>query len=99
MNIALATPVADTWMHGGWGWGWMSLMMIVMALFWGAVIAGIVWAIRGVASGAPAREPNARHETPADILDRRFAEGDISEEDYRARRKLLASRGEPLVRA
>jgi putative membrane protein len=98
VNIALATPVADTWMHGGWGWGWMSLMMVMMVLFWGAVIAGIVWLIRGAAWGRSEPDRPVNTESPAEILDRRFAEGDISEEDYRARRDVLAGRGEPLVK-
>ena len=98
MNIALATLVADTWMHGDWGWGWMALMMVMMLLFWGAIIAGIVWLIRGASWGATPRGPGASKETPAEILDRRFAQGEISEEDYRARREVLAGRGEPLVR-
>ena len=98
MNIAFATPVADTWMHGGWGWGWMSLMMVMMVLFWGAVIFGIVWLIRGAAWGSTPRERDMPKETPAEILDRRFAEGGISEEDYRARREVLKGRSEPLLR-
>ena len=98
MNIALATLVADTWMHGDWGWGWMALMMVMMLLFWGAIIAGIVWLIRGASWGTTPRVPDASKETPAEILDRRFAQGEISEEDYRARREVLAGRGEPLVR-
>jgi putative membrane protein len=97
MNIA-QIPLADTWMHGGWGWGWMSLMMIMMVLFWGAVIFGVVWLIRGATSRTPAREPNVSKETPAEILDRRFAEGELDEEDYRARREVLAGRGEPIGR-
>ena len=99
MNIASASVLADTWMHGGWGWGWMSLMMVVMVLFWGAVIAGIVWLVRGASWGPMPPERDVRKETPAEILDRRFAEGEISEEDYSARREVLAGRGEPLVRA
>ena len=98
MNVALATPVADTWMHGGWGWGWMSLMMVMMVLFWGAIIAGIVWLIRAGASGRPVPERPVSKETPTEILDRRFAEGELSEEDYRARREVLAARREPLAR-
>jgi putative membrane protein len=85
--------LADTWMHGGWGWGWMALMMGVMLVFWGAVIVGIVWLVRGAASGPAPRERDASMETPAEILDRRFAEGEISEEDYRARREVLTGRG------
>jgi putative membrane protein len=89
VNVASASLLADTWMHGGWGWGWMALMMAVMLVFWGAVIVGIVWLIRGAASGVWLRERGASKETPTEILDRRFAEGEIGEEDYRARRELL----------
>jgi len=96
MSIAQTIPLADTWMHGGWGW--MSLMMVMMLLFWGAVITGIVWLIRGALWGPPPPERSVTKEGPVDILDRRFAEGEISEDDYRARREVLARRGEPLVR-
>lgn len=83
-------PLADTWMHGGWGWGWMTLMMIVMLLFWGAVIYGIFWLIRSTARGGPSGgEPFGSRESPLDILDRRFAEGALTEGDYRARRQVL----------
>ena len=89
MTIAQSIPVADTWMHGGWGWGWMTLMLLMMLLFWGAIIATIVWLIRGTALGRSASEKPASSETPTAILDRRFAEGDIDEEDYRARMRAL----------
>jgi putative membrane protein len=98
VNIALAAPVADTWTHGGWGWGWMSAMMVMMVLFWGAVIAGIVWLIRGATWGRSVPDRPVSKESPAEVLDRRFAEGDISEEDYRARREVLEGRSEPLLR-
>ena len=96
MSTAQSIPLAGTWMHGGWGWGWMSLMMVMMVLFWGVIIAGVVWLIRGASWGSPPRERSK--ETPVEILERRFAEGEIGEEDYRARREVLARRGEPLVR-
>jgi putative membrane protein len=87
MNIAQTMPLADTWMHGGWGWGWMSLMMIV---FWGAVIFGIVWLIRGVGRGGSAPgERRLSRESPVQILERRFAEGAMTPEEYRARREVL----------
>ena len=98
MNAGRSFLLADTWMHGGWGGGWMILMMVVMVLFWAAVIFGIVSLIRGAAWGRSVPDPPVVKESPADILDRRFAEGDISEEDYQARREVLAGRGEPLVR-
>lgn len=84
-------PLADTWgMHGDFGWGWMALMMIFMVLFWAAVIFGIVWLVRGTTQGTwiPG-DSGVSKESPLDILDRRFAEGAMTEEDYRARREVL----------
>lgn len=86
MEIAQIIPVADTWgMHGDVGWGWMVGMMLMMVLFWGAIIFGAIWLIRG----AIGRRPEERRESPTDLLERRFAEGAISVEDYRTRRKVL----------
>jgi putative membrane protein len=66
----------------------MSLMMVV---FWGAIILGIVWLIRGVVRGGSAPgETTARRETAVEILERRFAEGTMTPDDYRARREILA---------
>ena len=84
-------PLADTWgMHGDFGWGWMAWMMVFMVLFWAALIFGIVWLVRGTTQGrwSPGESPVSK-ESPLDILDRRFAEGAITEEDYRARREVL----------
>src|SRR5262245_37146428 len=69
---------------------WMAVMMILMVLFWGALIFGLVWLVRDTAGGRSTRgEPPVSKESPFDVLDRRFAEGAISEEDYRARRGVL----------
>jgi putative membrane protein len=89
-------PVADTWgMHGDVGWGWMIGMMILMVLFWGAIIFGVIWLIRGAVDGRPTDRkewpPAERKESPTEILERRFAEGAISAEDYRARREVLGN--------
>ena len=92
MNVAEIVPLADTWgMDGEAGWGWMVLMMGSMALFWGAVILGIAWLIRGAARGGPAArgETTVGRETAVEILERRFAEGALTLEDYRARREVL----------
>jgi putative membrane protein len=97
MSSAPTIPLADAWMHGSWGWGWISLMIVMMLLVWGAIIA-IVWLIRAAASGRPIPERPTSGETPAQILDRRFAQGEIEEEDYRARWEVLASRGAPAGR-
>jgi hypothetical protein len=43
--------------------------------------------IRGAVGG----RPQERKESPIDVLERRFAEGAISVEDYRARREVLGN--------
>ena len=94
MNIAQIIPLADTWgMHGDVGWGWMTLMMPLMVLFWAAVVFGIVWLIRSAARGgpAPSGETSVSREAPVEILERRFAEGALTLEDYRARREVLVN--------
>lgn len=78
--------MADTWMHGGWGWGWMAVMMIGMLIFWGAIIFGFVWLVRG----AFGRQAAPLADSPEDILARRFAEGAISAEEYTNRKSVLA---------
>lgn len=81
--------IADTfdWHHGDTGVGWWILMMLGMVIFWGLVIYGVVWLVRGAASPAP-------RETPAEILQRRLARGEISVEEYERRRALLEADAE-----
>ena len=77
-------------MHGDVGAGWWIVMMAVMVLFWGAIIAAVAWLIRGVTRGGSA--PGERlvdRESFLQILERRFAEGEITAEDYRARQEVL----------
>jgi putative membrane protein len=63
---------------GSWSWLWMTLMMLV---FWGGVIGVAVWAIR---SGL-----GSRRETATDVLRRRLAAGDISQEDFEKTKRIL----------
>jgi putative membrane protein len=90
LAMAMTIPLADTWgMHGDdVGTGWMIVMMVAMVVFWGAVILGIAWLVRGGFDRSRAGRRETR-ETPSGILERRFAEGAISVEDYRERRDVL----------
>lgn len=66
-----------------WAWGHTWWGFIWMALFWVAVIALLVWAVRqGGSSGRRALDPQQ-------ILDERFARGEISEKEYRERKQVL----------
>lgn len=63
----------------GWMWGFgMGLGGLTMLVFWGAVIAGIVLLVRQVGQGGSA----ASRETPIDVLKRRYAAGEITQEQY-----------------
>jgi hypothetical protein len=66
-------------------------MMIGMALFWGAIILGLVWRIR---DGPRRRQPDPE-ETALAILHRRFAEGALSLDDYHQRKSVLTGAAAP----
>lgn len=70
--------------YPGWGWGHALAMAAVMIAVWGIVAWGVVSALRGFSR--PQREDDPRR-----ILDRRFARGELTEEDYRKARELLSS--------
>jgi uncharacterized membrane protein len=92
VNIAQTIPLADTWgMHGDVGAGWMILMMAVIVLFWGAIIFGVVWLIRRAWGDSTPGPTLVSRESPVETLERRFAEGAITPEDYRARREVLVN--------
>jgi uncharacterized membrane protein len=91
MNVLAIVPLADWGMHGDFGAGWMILMMGVMVLFWAAVVLGIVWLVRGGLEGRREKRAHGQMPTSTEILDRRFAEGAISVDDYRERREVIAS--------
>ncbi len=70
----------------GFGWGWW--MPIVMIVFWGLVIWGIVALVRG-AGGC--RVPSQRDSTESalEILKKRYARGEINRDEFEARKKDL----------
>ena len=67
----------------GWGFGFGGIFMI---LFWIAVVVLLVAAVRwlmGVSTGGgPGQSPGAR-----EILDRRYARGELTREEYEATRR------------
>ncbi len=85
--------------YGGMGWGGMPFGgMIGMVLLWAALIAAIVWVVVRLLPGRQAAQgPRSAQESPEEILDRRFARGEIDLETYQAQRSALASaRGQDL---
>jgi putative membrane protein len=79
-------------MMGGWYGGGMGLgAWLFMGAFWVALLAVIVWLVVRLlpTGGRPARDAGA--DSPEDILDRRFARGEIDEPVYAAQRAALAA--------
>jgi putative membrane protein len=75
------------WWHlGSLGWGMMALGIICMLVFWGAIIALIIWGVRRL----------SRHEinkmntaAPLDIVKERYAKGEITKEQFEQMKKDL----------
>ncbi len=63
---------------GGWhmGSGWWIVMVVLMVLFWGGVIAVVVWGIRQF-TGDQRRDRSA-----LDIAKERLAGGEITKEEF-----------------
>ncbi|MPY84064.1 MAG: hypothetical protein GEV00_12260 [Actinophytocola sp.] len=73
----------------GVGSAWMVLMPVVWLVLIGAVVWAVVWLARDRGSGGGQRRPE--RETPLEILDRRYALGEVDTEEYlRARDHLIA---------
>ena len=63
---------------------------IMMVLFWGGIILVIVLVVRSIGSGSAggAGAPSVG-KAPLDILNERFARGEIDKEEFEERKKLL----------
>ena len=73
-------------MYGWYGWGWGILMMVA---FWGLLLV-LVWIL--VRSAVGSRDERRARPDALEILDERFARGEIDEDEYRQKRRVLDSR-------
>ncbi len=72
------------WSEGAW---WMmALMGVINVVFWGAIVALGVWALRRVTQPARAERPS-----PEEIARERYARGEITREQFEEIRTTLAS--------
>jgi putative membrane protein len=84
MSLALAAAGrAWPWWTSGYGWPWALLWLGFAVLFWGGLIAILVWAVRSAAT------PRRRPDTAMEVLARRLAAGEISRDEYEHIRRLL----------
>lgn len=72
----------------GYGSGW--IWMMVMPLLWIGLIAVIIWAVVALAQRNGRQHRPQRGETPQEILDRRFASGEIDTGTYTQARARLS---------
>jgi len=77
------------WYHDGVGWGGWLVMVVGMVAFWGLVVFAVVTIFGKSDSDSGSADPGGSR--PLDILDARFARGEIDESEYRARTDVLRS--------
>lgn len=68
-----------------WNGSWWP-MWLGMILFWGALIWFAVWLVRRTEHGPSRETPRS---DPRTILEERFARGEIDEEEFERRTKVL----------
>jgi len=79
--VAQERPYDWAWgMHPMWG-VWGIAMMLMMLVFWGAVIVGVVLAIRWLAG----QGERSRSDRAVDILRERYARGEINKDEFEAK--------------
>ena len=88
--LADAPGGAEYGHHGMWGGGWGGMLfgLIMLLLVIAAIVAVVVLVVRFMAgSGSGTAKPSGK--TPADILEERFARGEIDAEEFEERRRVL----------
>lgn len=75
-----------------WGWGmhpmwgvWGIGVMLMMLLFWGLVIVGVVLGIRWLVT----QGKETRSDSAMEILRQRYARGEINKEEFEAKKRDL----------
>ncbi len=74
-------------MNWGYGMGWGG--MIIMAVFWISVIAGIIFLIRWVVLSTDRRHETKAEDSALEILRKRYAKGEINKEEFEEKKKDL----------
>jgi putative membrane protein len=67
------------WMFGGYMW-----------VVWLVVLIGLVYLFKAIL-GSPNKRTEDRADTPLAILEKRYARGDISKEEFTERKKALSA--------
>jgi putative membrane protein len=74
----------------GWGYGMGWFGMILMGLFWIAIIVGIIFLIKWLFVSAGTKGHRADSEDSAlEILKRRYARGEVNKEEFEQKKRDL----------
>lgn len=76
--------------HEGMGWG-MLFGGLWMLLFWGLIIALVVWGIKKVTERGGSGSTTPEKRDPLEIAKERYAKGQISKEEFDQIKKDLLS--------
>ena len=78
--------------NGGWGPGSMpgfGFGWIFMLLFWGLLILGLVALVKWLFMGRGAGSPPPATKTPLQILEERYARGEIDRDEFEQKKRDL----------
>jgi putative membrane protein len=79
-------------MMTGFGMGVGGIGLILMLLFWASLIFGGVWLVKTIFSSGQQKQTgmvNLEQTSPLDILNQRYARGEISKEEYKVMKQDL----------
>ncbi len=76
---------------GAGGWGWLGpLHWLIPLLFWALIIAAVVILVRYAMDRRGPLPPSARRSSALDILEERYARGEIDRDEFLQRKKDIA---------
>ena len=94
--VPLGFGLISGWQYGGWGMMGPGMMggfgtMWLMPVFWILILGLVIWAAAALVRGLsePKGTSTSRAHSALDILKRRYAEGEISKEEYEDKKKDL----------
>ncbi len=85
---AVAQTYGDHPHMGSWGWGGMIIGPIMMIVFIALIVGAVVLVVRWTGLGGSALTGGANK--ARNILDERFARGEIDKDDYEERKRVLS---------
>ncbi len=90
---AAANGVEDHGHMWGWGWGGMIFGPIMMILFIAVAVGIVVIVLRAMGVGGTTTRAASGGKSAIDILEERFARGEIDREEFEDRKRVLTEPG------